>query len=93
MNKEKITPELLKEKIEEARGPEDKKYNKAFASSLNLGMSLGFTMVICIVFGILAGNYISDKTGNDLYFPLFVIMGILIGAYAAFKLIKPFLKS
>lgn len=87
-----LTPEQLKEKIEKIRHGGEKKPNPLFSRSLTLVTSLGFSIVICILFGVWLGRIVTEKTGNQFWLPVFIFLGVIFAAYTAYKMLKPFLK-
>lgn len=89
----KLTPEELKEKIEKMRQGPERKGGSEFARGLSFVTSFGFATIICILLGVWLGRIVVEKTGNELWLPVFIFLGIIFAAYTAYKMLKPFLKT
>jgi ATP synthase protein I len=64
------------------RGPRpDRGRRIRSASSLALGSTVGFTMVICTAIGFFFGRWLDNKLGTD---PVFIAIFTLLGAAAGF---------
>ncbi len=91
---EEMEPEVLGEKIRQLKEKRKKRQNYEFLRSLGLVWALGIIMVSSIYGGYRIGEHLDRlKGGGIFYTALFMILGILVGSYAVYHLLKPFLKE
>lgn len=87
-----ITPEEIKDRIKKVRGSGRTRIDAKFVRSLALVTSLGVTMVISVFIGMGLGMFLANRFKNDLFLPLGLFIGVAMGGYLIYNLIKPLLK-
>ena len=86
------TPEELEKKIQALKYEKPRKSNGEFFRSLSLIWSIGITFMLALLLGFWLGRKIAAITGIILFYPLFLILGMALGGYLVYKLLKPYLK-
>lgn len=60
---------------------------------LALAGELGFAMAVPIALGAIGGEYLDSLThANTIYILLGLLLGLIVGIYAWYRLLSPFLK-
>ena len=69
---------------------EDKKYNRELLRGLHLVSQIGFTIVACLLVGVLLGRFLDSALGSS---PFLLIIFSLLGVGAGFKSIFEIVKK
>jgi hypothetical protein len=90
-----LEPEDLQNEIDNFRARHKPKPREGNAlHGLGMVTSMGFVMVFAIYGGYMLGGWLDKIRGTDMVFTLSgLFAGILLGAYAVYQLLKPFLKG
>lgn len=81
----------LESRIEKLKQPQQGQ--ALFAKGVALVTSIGFVLAGCLAGGFFLGNYLTVRTGSQVFTILGVVLGLAAAATAVFKLMGPFLKS
>jgi len=85
------TPEELAEKIKQIKKLKKPSGNGEFYSSLSLIWSIGVTFLLALGGSFWLGRKIVQLTGIEFLFPVCLMLGIFLGGFMVFKLLKPYL--
>lgn len=61
------------------------KNNASMYSNLVYISQIGIMMITPILGGVVFGNYLSEKTGNQLFFFIFLLLGIMSSFYELYR--------
>lgn len=87
-----INSEEIRKRINKIREDKGRKPDTRFIKSLSLVTSLGVTMVISVFLGMGLGIFMVKEFNNDLFLPLGLFIGVALGGYLIYALIKQLIK-
>ena len=61
---------------------ENKQHKRDIYKALSLMTQLGLSMAICVLIGVIGGNFLDNRLGSS---PLCLIIGSILGAASSFK--------
>lgn len=83
--------EEVEQKIRELKEP--RKGDLTLGRGMALVFSLGFAVVGALYGGYLSGHWLDQRYHSQFYTPLMVLVGLGLGVFVGYRLIKPLLED